>query len=126
MSAWVAGVDEAGRGPLAGPVVAAAVILDPRRPIVGLADSKALSPAMRAELVVQIRQHALCFGIGNATIGQRATDVAMHAAGQRNQAAGGGSRQPVAFDQRHAAPLPLEPAARHQTRQVAITRLTLA
>jgi ribonuclease HII len=66
MSAWVAGVDEAGRGPLAGPVVAAAVILDPQRPIVGLADSKALSPAMRADLAVQIRQHALCFGIGQA------------------------------------------------------------
>ncbi|HEB80931.1 MAG TPA: ribonuclease HII, partial [Chromatiales bacterium] len=43
----VAGVDEVGRGPLAGPVVTAAVILDPRRPIVGLADSKALSAARR-------------------------------------------------------------------------------
>ena len=45
---WTAGVDEAGRGPLAGPVVAAAVILDPSRPIDGLADSKALTPAARA------------------------------------------------------------------------------
>ena len=44
---WTAGVDEAGRGPLAGPVVAAAVILDPERPIQGLADSKALTPSAR-------------------------------------------------------------------------------
>ncbi len=60
----VAGVDEAGRGPLAGPVVAAAVILQPGRPIVGVADSKTLSPAMRATLSAIIRRRALCFGIG--------------------------------------------------------------
>ena len=47
---WVAGVDEAGRGPLAGPVVVAAVILDPSRPINGLADSKVLTAARRIEL----------------------------------------------------------------------------
>ena len=47
MSLRLAGVDEAGRGPLAGPVVAAAVILDPERPIAGLRDSKRLSPARR-------------------------------------------------------------------------------
>jgi ribonuclease HII len=60
----VAGIDEAGRGPLAGPVVAAAVILRPGRPIRGVADSKLLSAARRAELNVAIRRRALCFGIG--------------------------------------------------------------
>jgi ribonuclease HII len=62
--ARVAGVDEAGRGPLAGPVVAAAVILDRRRRIRGLADSKVLSPAERGRLAPLIRSRALAFGIG--------------------------------------------------------------
>jgi ribonuclease HII len=60
----VAGIDEAGRGPLAGPVVAAAVILRPGRPIEGIADSKVLSPEERARLSTIIRRDALCFGIG--------------------------------------------------------------
>jgi ribonuclease HII len=60
----VAGIDEAGRGPLAGPVVAAAVILRPRSRIRGVADSKVLSPEERARLSVIIRREALCFGIG--------------------------------------------------------------
>jgi ribonuclease HII len=60
----VAGIDEAGRGPLAGPVVAAAVILRPRRPIEGVADSKVLSAPERTRLSVLIRRDALCFGIG--------------------------------------------------------------
>ena len=60
----VAGIDEAGRGPLAGPVVAAAVILRPRRTIDGVADSKTLSPEERLTLSVRIRAEALCFGIG--------------------------------------------------------------
>ena len=60
----IAGIDEAGRGPLAGPVVAAAVILHPRRPIDGVADSKALSPEQRAILNEVIRRDAVCFGIG--------------------------------------------------------------
>ncbi|HTY94444.1 MAG TPA: ribonuclease HII [Steroidobacteraceae bacterium] len=59
-----AGVDEAGRGPLAGPVVAAAVILDPRRPIRGLKDSKLLSPAVRERLALRIRGQALCWALG--------------------------------------------------------------
>ena len=59
-----AGVDEAGRGPLAGPVVAAAVILDPLRPIEGLADSKALAPARREALAVEIRASSLAWGLG--------------------------------------------------------------
>jgi ribonuclease HII len=60
----IAGIDEVGRGPLAGPVVAAAVILRPRRPIEGVADSKTLSAEERSRLSVQIRREALCFGIG--------------------------------------------------------------
>jgi ribonuclease HII len=59
-----AGVDEAGRGPLAGPVVAAAVILDPQRPIEGLADSKVLSPARRDALAVRIRASSLAWALG--------------------------------------------------------------
>lgn len=64
----IAGVDEAGRGPLAGPVIAAAVILDPHRPIQGLADSKKLSAKRREQLEQQIRQHALAFAIGRAEV----------------------------------------------------------
>lgn len=59
----IAGVDEAGRGPLAGPVVVAAVILDPRRPLTGLADSKVLSEAQRDVLAPRIRAAALAFSI---------------------------------------------------------------
>ena len=62
----VAGVDEAGRGPLAGPVVAAAVILDSTRPISGLADSKKLSEKRREQLCVEICEHALCWSLGRA------------------------------------------------------------
>lgn len=67
-SGLVAGVDEAGRGPLAGPVVAAAVILDPRQPIKGLADSKKLTPLRRERLYDEIRAKALCCEIGLATV----------------------------------------------------------
>ena len=66
-SGLVAGVDEAGRGPLVGPVVAAAVILDPRQPITGLADSKTLSPAKRERLFHEIRAKALCCSIAQAS-----------------------------------------------------------
>jgi ribonuclease HII len=60
----IAGIDEAGRGPLAGPVVAAAVILRRGRPIDGVADSKTLSPDERTRLSRIIRDSAVCFGIG--------------------------------------------------------------
>ena len=63
-----AGVDEAGRGPLAGPGVAAAVILDCTRPIEGLADSKKLSPARRAELAARIRSDALAWFVASADV----------------------------------------------------------
>jgi len=64
----IAGVDEAGRGPLAGPVVAAAVILDDQRPVSGLADSKILTERRRTELAGQIRQRALAWAIGSASV----------------------------------------------------------
>ncbi len=64
----VAGVDEAGRGPLAGPVVTAAVILDDMHPIAGLADSKALTAAKREKLFDEIRAKALCFCIAEASV----------------------------------------------------------
>ena len=64
----IAGVDEAGRGPLAGPVVAAAVILDPARPIAGLADSKTLSPLRREQLAMEIRAKARAWALGRAEV----------------------------------------------------------
>ncbi|OJU86962.1 MAG: ribonuclease HII [Burkholderiales bacterium 66-5] len=63
----VAGVDEAGRGPLAGPVVAAAVILDPARPIAGLMDSKALSAVRREQLFDLIQARALAWHVAEAS-----------------------------------------------------------
>lgn len=63
---YIAGVDEAGRGPLAGPVIAAAVILDPERPIAGLADSKALSEKRREVLATEIKVKALAWAVGRA------------------------------------------------------------
>jgi len=64
----VAGVDEAGRGPLAGPVFAAAVILDPARPILGLRDSKVLSPVRREQLAAEIRERALAWSVASASV----------------------------------------------------------
>ncbi len=64
----IAGVDEAGRGPLAGPVVAAAVILDDSHPVHGLADSKKLSAARRAQLYDEIRAKALCCSVAQASV----------------------------------------------------------
>lgn len=68
MTTLICGVDEAGRGPLAGPVVAAAVILDPGRPIAGLKDSKKLSPASRTRLAQEIRDRALAWAVASASI----------------------------------------------------------
>jgi len=83
----LAGVDEVGRGPLAGPVVAAAVILDPARPIAGLRDSKKLTAARRAELAEVIEAQALAVGVGRAEVAEidllnilRATMLAMERA----------------------------------------------
>lgn len=63
-----AGVDEAGRGPLAGPVFAAAVILDQRKPISGLKDSKLLSPRKRSQLFDEIMDKALCVEVAQASV----------------------------------------------------------
>lgn len=83
----VAGVDEAGRGPLAGPVVAAAVILDELHPIAGLADSKQLTARRRERLYDEIRAKALCFCVAQASVEEidaldilRATLLAMRRA----------------------------------------------
>jgi ribonuclease HII len=81
---FIAGVDEAGRGPLAGPVVAAAVILDSTRTIAGLADSKKLSAQAREDLASSIYERALAVGVGQADVTEidrlnilRASHVAM-------------------------------------------------
>jgi ribonuclease HII len=63
----ICGVDEAGRGPLAGPVFAAAVILDPARPIAGLRDSKKLTEARRDALAIEIKAHALSWAIAECS-----------------------------------------------------------
>ena len=75
----IAGVDEAGRGPLAGPVVAAAVILHPDRPIAGLADSKKLSAAQRACLEQEIHARALAWSVGVASVDEIDTLNIFHA-----------------------------------------------
>ncbi|MGB2818094.1 MAG: ribonuclease HII [Burkholderiaceae bacterium] len=67
-SGRICGIDEAGRGPLAGPVVAAAVILDPGRRINGLRDSKVLTPARREELAARIRERAIAFAVAEASV----------------------------------------------------------
>ncbi len=64
----ICGVDEAGRGPLAGPVVAAAVILDPKKPILGLNDSKKLSAKRREALAIEIRAKALAWAVAEASV----------------------------------------------------------
>lgn len=79
MTRLICGVDEAGRGPLAGPVVAAAVILDPTRPIAGLKDSKQVSPANRARLAEEIRAKALAWAVASASIEEIAQLNILHA-----------------------------------------------
>jgi len=64
---YIAGVDEVGRGPLVGDVVTAAVILDPTKPIVGLADSKKLSDKKHQLLAAEIKEKALCYAIGRCS-----------------------------------------------------------
>lgn len=83
----LAGVDEVGRGPLAGDVVAAAVILDPRRPVAGLRDSKKLSAVRRQELALDIRERSLAWSVARATVAEidehnilQASLLAMHRA----------------------------------------------
>ncbi|MEW6589981.1 MAG: ribonuclease HII [Pseudomonadota bacterium] len=73
------GVDEAGRGPLAGPVTAAAVMLDPARPIAGLRDSKKLSAAARERLADEIREKAAAWCVAEASVGEIDTLNILHA-----------------------------------------------
>lgn len=75
----IAGIDEAGRGPLAGPVFAAAVILDPARPIKGLADSKTLTAQRRDDLAAQIRSQALAWCVASASVEEIDTLNILHA-----------------------------------------------
>ncbi len=65
---FIAGIDEAGRGPLAGPVIAAAVILNPKEPIIGLADSKKLTEKQREFLFALIQERALAWAVGRAEV----------------------------------------------------------
>lgn len=105
----IAGVDEVGRGCIAGPVVAAAVVLDPRRPISGLADSKQLTARQREKLAVEIRAHALAWAIGRSEPGEidsinihRASLLAMRRAALALPLTPGLTR----IDGRHAPDLP--------------------
>ena len=93
-SGRICGIDEAGRGPLAGPVMAAAVILDPERRINGLADSKVLSAERREELALRIRERAIAYAIAEASVEEidtlnilQATLLAMRRAVERLQVA---------------------------------------
>lgn len=110
----IAGVDEVGRGPLAGPVIAAAVILDPARPIAGLADSKKLSATRREQLAVEICAKALAWALGRAEVAEidqinilRASLLAM----QRAVAALGIAPERVLVDGKHCPTLPCPCAA---------------
>ncbi len=83
----IAGIDEAGRGPLAGPVVAAAVILDPQRRVRGLRDSKVMTPEQREEVAIDIRARAIAWAVAASDVGEidamnilRATLLAMRRA----------------------------------------------
>jgi ribonuclease HII len=84
------GVDEAGRGPLAGPVVAAAVMLDPARPIKGLRDSKKLTAAARDRLAGEIRERAAAWCVAEASVGEIDTLNILHATMLAMQRAVGG------------------------------------
>ena len=102
----LAGVDEVGRGPLAGPVMAAAVVLDPNRPVEGIRDSKELTAPEREELAGKIRERALAWCIGRADVEEidrinilRATLVAM-----RRAVAGLGVTPTVAYVDGNMAP----------------------
>ncbi|MDO5101291.1 MAG: ribonuclease HII [Lautropia sp.] len=105
--ALIAGVDEAGRGPLAGPVIAAAVILSPEQPIEGLKDSKKLTARRREQLAIEIRERAAAYSIASASVEEidelnilRATMLAMKRAvdgltPQPTQVLVDGNRAPV-------------------------------
>jgi ribonuclease HII len=126
----LAGVDEAGRGPLAGPVVAAAVVLDERMPIRGLADSKSISPRVRERLFDEIRAKALCCAIAEASVEEidrlnilQATLLAMQraVAGLRLRPA----RAAVDGDRVPELPMPVEAVVRGDARVAAIAAASI-
>lgn len=107
----VCGVDEAGRGPWAGPVMAAAVILNPRRIPKGLNDSKKLSPGRRQELELEIKDRALCWAVGSADVAEIAALNILHATGKAMARAIAGLGTPPAIalvDGNYRFPLPCE------------------
>lgn len=107
VSDLLAGVDEVGRGPLAGPVIAAAVILHPGRPIAGLADSKTLTAARREALAVEIHAKAFAVGIGRAEVEEIDRLNILHAsllAMERAVAALGHVPQRIQVDGNHRPP----------------------
>ncbi|MDU1427249.1 MAG: ribonuclease HII, partial [Klebsiella michiganensis] len=106
----VAGVDEVGRGPLVGAVVTAAVILDPAKPILGLADSKKLSEKRRLALFDEIKEKALCWSLGRAEPHEIDELNILHAtmlAMQRAVAGLGISPEFVLIDGNRCPPLPV-------------------
>ncbi len=125
-----AGVDEAGRGPLAGPVVAAAVILDSDHPIEGLADSKKLSEKRRISLEAEIKQHALCWAVGRAEVEEIDEMNILHAsllAMQRAVAALQTSPEHVLVDgnQRPPIRLPMTTVVKGDSRVAAIAAASI-
>lgn len=106
----VAGVDEAGRGPLAGAVMAAAVVLSPERPIAGLADSKRLSPSRRAELARLIKARAAAWALASASVDEIQRLNILHASLLAMRRAVKGLRPSprlVLVDGRHLPELPM-------------------
>ena len=104
--AVIAGVDEAGRGPLAGPVMAAAVILDPRQAIAGLKDSKLLSPKRREALAGEIKAKARSFAYGRAEVEEidRSNILAAALAAMRRAVSGLGVAPDAAWVDGNIAP----------------------
>lgn len=125
-----AGVDEAGRGPLAGPVYAAAVIMDPRHPLPGVDNSKALKPALREHLDGLIRTHTLAWAIGRAEVEEIDRLNILHAsllAMQRAVAALGTVPSRVLVDGKHCPDVscPAHPIVQGDARVVAIAAASI-
>ncbi len=127
---WTCGVDEAGRGPLAGPVFAAAVVLDAAQPIDGLADSKKLSAKKRDTLAVQIKALSLSWAIGIADVAEiDALNILQASLLAMKRAVDGLSRVPgrVLVDGLHCPPLalPMEAIVRGDSLVAAISAASI-
>lgn len=126
----ICGVDEAGRGPLAGPVFAAAVILDPARPIGGLADSKKLSESARERLAGLIRERALAWCVASASVEEiDALNILQASLLAMRRAVGGLGRQPaeVLVDGTHCPSigLPVRAIVRGDATEAAISAASI-